>query len=90
MTRSFLRQALLDLSRSLVTESEIEYQLYSRMLKTTESFTKYFYAITDLNAKLKRPKSDSDLIEIMIRNVNVKVRVSKFDAKNDLIPDLMK
>ena len=72
-TWSALRQALLDQFRSPETDSEIEHQLYNRLQRFSETFTQYFYVMTDLNSKMRRPRSDLDLIEILKRNVNSKL-----------------
>ena len=68
-----LRHALLEHFRSPETDSEIEHQLYNRMQRFSESFTQYFYVMTDLNSKMRNPRTDADLIEILKRNVNSKL-----------------
>ena len=87
---SVLKSALEDQFRSPDSEYDIEHELMSRVQKPNESFDTFFYALLDINSKLRRPKAQSDIIEIAKRNINCKMLLFVHNYSSNSVADFLK
>ncbi|XP_055840052.1 uncharacterized protein LOC129907729 [Episyrphus balteatus] len=68
-TWAVLKNALIEQFRSLETDPELSRKLYDRHQGQTESFDDFYAAIQKLNGKLRTPKPDLEVMDILKNNV---------------------
>lgn len=61
--------------RTAETDCDIEHTIMNRTQRLNEIFDQFYHVITELNSRMKNMRSDTDLIEILKRNVHPKMTV---------------
>lgn len=64
-----LKSALIEQFRSLESDSEISRMLYDRHQGLSEPFEDFFAAIQQLNGRLRVPKPDAEIIDVLKNNI---------------------
>ena len=85
-----LKTSLEQQYRSSEKDCDIEYKLMNRVQKPGESVDKFVTTIVELNSRMRRPRTDSDLIDIMKRNVNSKMLLFIHNSVSLTISDFLR
>lgn len=70
-----LKSALEVQFRSGESDYDLEHRMMNRLQRSNETFDQFYNVMLDLNSRMRNPRSDRDLVEIMKRNVSSKMVV---------------
>lgn len=85
-----LKTQLEDHFRTAETDCDIEHTIMNRTQRVNESFDQFYHVITELNSRMKNMRSDTDLIEILKRNVHPKMTVFIHGSKSTNLSEFLK
>lgn len=84
-----LRLALLEQYRSLETDSELSRRLSDRHQQPLESFDDFYTAIQQLNSRLRVPKQDQEIIELLKQNVRRRMGELLITFQTNSLPEMV-
>lgn len=84
-----LKNAMIEHFRSLETDSELSRRLYDRHQGTNESFDDFYLAVQQLNGRLRVPKTDAEIIDVLKNNVKKQMGLLLITFETNSLADMV-